>query len=168
MKNSTLVFWFRRKRLKPRPRRFLEERLKKLLWRKPTLLHLSIFSPNNASCFCIEYRLWLFPFASSFVYGKKKMIDLRRNFGIKENLICLPPDGVEGIRNYAGYRGDWLSDEPRNNDGGIFGIRKHVSGGIVKSEIRGSVNNYTLDGNGKTSIKPADPVGFESFCNAIS
>ena len=68
-------------------------------------------------------------------------------------------DGIEGVRSNTGGDSDELSESPHGEEVGLLGIGEENSlTGIEGSEVRGSVNNDTNDGDSETSIETNESI----------
>lgn len=76
--------------------------------------------------------------------------------------------GVEGIGHDSGNGGHDLSDGPRDVDRGVLGVGQHVAGGIVETEVRGTVDDDALDGHSETAVQSTDSVGLEDLGQTVA
>jgi len=71
-------------------------------------------------------------------------------------------DGIDGVGSEARDDGDGPSEEEGDDEGGIRAEEERLDG-IVKTEVKTSVDEDTDAGDGETSVETADAVGGEGL-----
>jgi len=76
-------------------------------------------------------------------------------------------NSVEWIRDDARNGSDGLSNRPTDEDVGVLGIGKHTLGGIEEAEVRGTIDNNTLNGYGETTVESDNTIRLGDLSQTI-
>ncbi len=79
-----------------------------------------------------------------------------------------PTHGVEGIGDDTGDGGHTLRNTPGNEEWSLLGVGKHATSGVVEAEVRGTVDNDTLDGYTESSVQSSKTVSLEDLGQAVA
>lgn len=79
-----------------------------------------------------------------------------------------PTDRVEGIRDDTGDGGDSLRDGPADDERCVLGVGQHATGGVVESEVGGTVDDDALHGHAEASVETSQTVGLEDLAQTVA